>query len=99
MGGFGCTLKLQVDGKLVEMHRVNLNYLVKKYVNMVFANKIDGDKDFLSLSEFSVFVSQHPNVFNGLYRGFNYDLWGYEKELKRTRFIGMQKDLEGYLMK
>jgi hypothetical protein len=39
------------------MQHVNLNYMVTKYLNMVFANKKTGVADMLDLEEFTHFVN------------------------------------------
>jgi flagellin-specific chaperone FliS len=74
-----------VEGKVVELKRVNLNYLVRKYVNMLYKDnkkKLKNKKKILkriNLEEFAEFIKQHPKLFDGLYKAFNLDIWGVDQ--------------------
>ena len=32
----------------------------------------------LSLEDFTAFVKLHPKIFEGLYKAFNFDVWGFD---------------------
>lgn len=44
LGGFGCNISFQVDGKRVELKMANINVLVKKYVDNVYHLKTNEDE-------------------------------------------------------
>ncbi|CAD8065720.1 unnamed protein product [Paramecium sonneborni] len=98
MGQFGQNITFQINGKLVELKRVNINYLVRKYVDMIYKNKGKQEEE-LSIEEFKQFVKLHPKIFDGLYKAFNYDIWGVNSSTFVPLFVTVQKDLEGHLQK
>jgi hypothetical protein len=72
-------MTIHLEDRTVELLHVNLNYLVRKYVDMVYAKKPIGEET-LSIEEFNAFVSQHPKLINVLYKGFNHDIWGVDEK-------------------
>ena len=57
---------------------INLNQLIKKYVENVYKLKGKDTDELLNLDEFRKFVNKHPKLLNSLYNGFHYELWGYD---------------------
>lgn len=53
----------------------------------------------LSLDDFKAFVKLHPKIFEGLYKAFNYDVWGIDATTSVPRLMTTPKDLEGELKK
>ncbi|CAD8046316.1 unnamed protein product [Paramecium primaurelia] len=98
MGQFGQNITFNINGKLVELKRVNINYLVHKYVNMIYKHKAKNDQG-LSLDDFKSFVKLHPKIFEGLYKAFNFDVWGFDANASVPRLMMTPKDLEGELKK
>ena len=41
----------------------------------------------------------HPKIFEGLYKAFNFDVWGIDSTTSAPRFMTVNKDLEGELKK
>ncbi|CAK72198.1 unnamed protein product (macronuclear) [Paramecium tetraurelia] len=98
MGQFGQNITFNINGKLVELKRVNINYLVHKYVNMIYKHKAKNDQG-LSLEDFKSFVKLHPKIFEGLYKAFNFDVWGFDTIASVPRMMMTPKDLEGEVKK
>ncbi|KAM3139033.1 putative myosin light chain kinase 3 [Paramecium bursaria] len=96
MGNFGQNVTFTIDGREVELKRININQLIKKYVNMIYKEKKEQQ---LSMTEFKQFVKLHPKIFHGLYKAFNFDIWGIDNEKQIPRFHLVQKDIEGTLHK
>lgn len=88
---------------MVELKRVNINYLVHKYVNMIYNHKAKAEQGYLnwyfrlSILDFKDFVKLHPKIFEGLYKAFNFDVWGIDATTSVPRFMTVNKDLEGEL--
>lgn len=46
MGQFGQNISFNINGKMVELKRVNINYLVHKYVNMIYNHKAKAEQGY-----------------------------------------------------
>lgn len=53
----------------------------------------------ISIEEFKQFVHKHPKIFHGIYKAFNYDIWGIDYETSVPRLSIVPKDLEGTVYK
>lgn len=44
-------------------------------------------------------MHKHPKIFKGLYKSFNYDVWGIDEATQVPRMVTAQKDLDGIIYK
>ena len=78
---------------------INLNHLIKKYVDNVYKCKVKETDELLNLMDFKNFVSLHPKLLNSLIQGFHYDLWGYDVHNRVPMYKSLNMWVKGILLK